>query len=580
VQTLTSLATLAAVAIENARLYDATRRQVERLERLSHVNRAVSASLRLDDVLDEITRAAGTLCDAPLATTWLADETERVLVRRAFHGVDDVRERLPTRLAFGEGGVGIVAERREARLNVLVEVDPQIVGRDALLANGVRMFSGLPVMLGDRLLGVLAVGGRDDRPLGEAEQALLQALVGQAAVAIQNARLYEEARTHEIEARRALEELRRTQEQLVRMEKLRALGEMASGVAHDFNNVLAVILGRVQLLQRKLEDPTFQRWLAIVEQAALDGAQTVRQIQEFTRVRRDQPTQTVEVNQAIRDAVEMTRARWQDEAQSRNIPIRLALSLAAVPPVDGQPSELREVLTNLILNAVDALPRGGDIRIATRERAGWVEVIVADTGVGMSDSVRRRIFEPFFSTKGPSGTGLGLAMVYGIVSRHGGEILVDTAEGAGSTFTIRLPAGRSTPAPAPRMPVTGTEPVRVLVIDDEPFVRDTLGEILRQQHHQVVVADDGVSGLARFRETPFDLVMTDLAMPGMSGWQVAQAVKAARPQVPVVLVTGWGVEVQPDEMQTHGVDRVMTKPFRFEDVQEVVASFRGAGGTG
>ena len=257
VQTLTSLATLAAVAIENARLYDATRHQVERLERLSHVNRAVSASLRLDDVLDEITRAAGTLCDAPLATTWLADETERVLVRRAFHGVQELRDQLPARLAFGQGGVGLVAERREALLNVRVEGNPEIVGREALLAQGVRTFSGLPVMLGDRLLGVLAVSDREGRPLGEADEALLRALVGQAAVAIQNARLYEDARAHEIEARRALDELRRTQEQLVRMEKLRALGEMASGVAHDFNNVLAVILGRVQLLQRKLEDPTF-----------------------------------------------------------------------------------------------------------------------------------------------------------------------------------------------------------------------------------------------------------------------------------------------------------------------------------
>jgi CheY-like chemotaxis protein/two-component sensor histidine kinase len=364
------------------------------------------------------------------------------------------------------------------------------------------------------------------------------------------------------------------------MEKLRALGEMASGVAHDFNNVLAVILGRVQLLQRKLQDPTLLRWLGIVEQAALDGAQTVRQIQEFTRIRRDQPTQTVDLNQAVRDAVEMTRARWQDELRSRGVEIRLGLELEVVPPVDGQPLELREALTNLILNAVDALPHGGGIRIATREREGRVEVSVADTGVGMSDSVRRRIFEPFFSTKGPSGTGLGLAMVYGIVSRHGGEIQVDTAEGAGSTFTIRLPAGRTLPGPVRGASEAGPEVVRVLVIDDEPFVRDTLGEILRQQHHDVVVADDGMSGLARFRESAFDLVMTDLAMPGMSGWQVAQAVKAARPQVPVILVTGWGVEVQADELQSHGVDRVMTKPFRFEDVQEVVASFRGAGGPG
>ena len=575
VQTLTSLATLAAVAIENARLYDATRRQVEQLERLNHVNRAVSASLRLDDVLDEITRAAGMLCDAPLATVWLADETERVLVRRAFHGPREIRERLPDHLAFGQGGVGMVAELREVRLNVPVEANPQIVARETLLAHGVRTFSGLPVMLGDRLLGVLAVSGRVGRPHGAAEEALLQALVGQAAVAIQNARLYEEARAHEVEAQRALDELRRAQEQLVRTEKLRALGEMASGVAHDFNNVLAVILGRVQLLQRKVEDPTFHRWLAIVEQAALDGARTVRQIQEFTRVRRDQPTQTVDLNQTVREAVETTRPAWHDEARSREVEVRLTLELGAVPLVDGQPLELREVVTNLIRNAVDALPHGGQIRIATREHAGRVELSVADTGIGMSDSVRRRIFEPFFSTKGPSGTGLGLAMVYGIVSRHGGEILVDTAEGTGSTFTIRLPVGRPPPSAPARASAPDPQSVRVLVIDDEPFVRETLEEILRQQHHDVVAADDGPSGLARFREGAFDLVMTDLAMPGMSGWEVALAVKAARPQVRVVLVTGWGVEVQADEMRTHGVDRVMTKPFRFEEVQEILASLRG-----
>jgi GAF domain-containing protein len=579
IQTLTSLATLAAVAIENARLYDTTRRQVDRLEQLNRVNRAVSASLRLDDVLDEITRAAGTLCDAPLATVWMADEAERSLVRRAFHGAPEVREQLPGRLAFGQGGVGLVAERREALINVVVEGNPEIVGRDVLLALGARTFSGFPVMLGDRLLGVLAVSGREGQPLDESDAVVVRALVSQAAVAIQNARLYEDAQTHEMETRRTLEELRRTQEQLVRMEKLRALGEMASGVAHDFNNVLAVILGRVQLLQRKLDDPTFRRWLAIVEQAALDGAQTVRQIQEFTRVRRDQPTQVVDLNQAIRDAVEMTRGRWQDESRSRGIEVRLGLDLGSVPPIDGQPSELREVLTNLILNAVDALPRGGEIRIGTRERGDRVEVSVADTGIGMSESIRRRIFEPFFSTKGPSGTGLGLAMVYGIVSRHSGEILVNSAEGAGSTFTLRLPAGRRLPGPEAFRASPGNASMRVLVIDDEPFVRDTLGEMLRQQHHDVVVADDGASGLARFREGAFDVVMTDLAMPGMSGWQVAQAVKAARPQVPVVLVTGWGVEVQADQLQTHGVDRVMTKPFRFEDVQDVVASVRGSGGS-
>jgi CheY-like chemotaxis protein len=330
-----------------------------------------------------------------------------------------------------------------------------------------------------------------------------------------------------------------------------------------------------------VEDPTLVRWLQVIEQAALDGAQTVRQIQEFTRVRRDQPTQTVDLNQVVRDAVEMTRTRWQAETQSRGLDVGVVVKLEAVPPVDGQPAELREALTNLILNAVDALPKGGAITVATRPAGDAVEVSVADTGLGMSEAVRRRIFEPFFSTKGPKGTGLGLAMAYGIVSRHRGQIAVESEEGAGSTFTLRLPAGRDrAPAPPPPPLLTAAPAVRVLVIDDEASVRDILADMLRVQRHEVVVAEDGAEGVRRFREGAFDLVMTDLAMPGMSGWQVAQTVKGLRPGVPVVLVTGWGVEVPPDQLRAGGVDRVMAKPFGFEDVRKVVAGFRGAAADG
>jgi CheY-like chemotaxis protein len=248
--------------------------------------------------------------------------------------------------------------------------------------------------------------------------------------------------------------------------------------------------------------------------------------------------------------------------------------LEPVSPVDGHPAELRQVLTNLILNAVDALPRGGTITIATRAAAGAVEVSVADTGVGMSEEVRRRIFEPFFSTKGPKGTGLGLAMVYGIVARHGGEVVVLSREGHGSTFTIRLPlgSGRAEPGTAP-LALAANAGARVLVIDDEEHVREALADMLRLTHHEVVVASQGFEGLEHFRAAPFDLVMTDLAMPGMSGWQVAQAVKALRPGVPVVLVTGWGVELPGEQLRANGVDRVMTKPFRIEEVHAVAASF-------
>ncbi len=743
VETLSSLATLAAVALENARLYGEARQYVGRLERLNAVNREVSASLRLDEVIGKVVEAAVALFGSPLGTFWVADEPRRVLTRRAGIGDPEILARMPTEFAYGEGAIGWIAEHRQPLLDLAVESDARVAGRDRLLARGITALRGVPVLVGNRLLGVLKIGGRREAPLTTADVALLQTLTGQAAVALENARLYEEAQQQEAQAialaeasrrfsatlrreavfdhlveaaeqmlgaswsallarpelgevrplgrrrsadaapaatataplwtgiaeglagptvtaglplllrdvrdlppahparpelerwavrsallvpvsaggvvrallagavrdesrppftdrdlrlaealaeraatalenarlfeelTRAYQDLKTAQEHLVQTEKLRALGEMASGVAHDFNNILAAILGRVQLILTQVGEPTLRRWLQVIERAALDGAQTVRQIQEFTRVRRDQPAETVDLNQVVRDSVEMTQTRWRDHTQSQGLDVRVLVDVGEVPPVEGHAAELRQMLTNLILNAVDALPRGGAIRIATRATPGAVEVSVADTGTGMSDEVRRRIFEPFFSTKGPQGTGLGLAMVYGIVSRHGGQVAVESEEGRGSTFTIRLPAGHGTastgigPAALPAEAVA-----RVLVIDDEEPVREALADMLRLKHHQVVVATQGAEGLERFQAAPFDLVMTDLAMPGMSGWQVAQAVKALRPDVPVVLVTGWGVELPAEQLRANGVDRVMTKPFKIDQVQEVVASFR------
>jgi GAF domain-containing protein len=735
---LSSLATLAAVALENARLYGESREHVGRLERLNQVSLAFSASLRLDGVLGQVAQAAGSLLGAPFVTVWVADEERRILTRRAGYGDPEVLARTPVRTPFGTGGTGWIAEHRQPLLDVAVAHDGRTLIPGVLLERGITAFNGVPVLLGDRLVGVLALGGRREAPLSSADVALLQTLMGQAAIAIENARLYEVSQREEAEAvalaeasrrfsatlrreavleelvqaaahvvgeswslfvvepdgaslrvvartgaddqgfpvgttplrvgerlvghvaasgrpllvrdladlpedhpsrpdfvrwgkrsvlvvpvlanglvravlvgsihhdgrqfsdrdlrlaeaiadrastaldnarlfeelTRAYQEVKTAQEHLVQTEKLRALGEMASGVAHDFNNILAAILGRVQLILNHTEEPTLRRWLQVIERAALDGAQTVRQIQEFTRIRRDQPAETVDLAQVALDAVEMTQTRWRDDVQSQGLEVRVMTQLEPVPPVDGHAAELRQVLTNLILNAVDALPRGGTITLTTRATAGAVEVSVADTGVGMSEEVRRRIFEPFFSTKGPKGTGLGLAMVYGIVARHGGEVVVASREGQGSTFTIRLPigSGRAEPGTVP-LALAANAGARVLVIDDEEHVREALADMLRLTHYEVVVASQGFEGLEHFRTAPFDLVMTDLAMPGMSGWQVAQAVKALRPGVPVVLVTGWGVELPGEQLRANGVDRVMTKPFRIEEVHAVTASF-------
>ncbi|MGH7319593.1 MAG: GAF domain-containing protein [Candidatus Rokuibacteriota bacterium] len=569
-------ATAETLAVENARLYEEARQRAAEARALFEVSRLVSAVLDPERVLDLIVEKVLELMKVPACGIFRLDAQQVLRYARGAGLSAEFIETLAVPLGQGTSGRSVVERVPVWTSDILADpaiaLDPTT--RTLVERERYHAVLSVPIEIKGAPFGCVATYWWARHVPTSAEIETLSSLATLGAVALENARLYEEAQRHFEELTRAYQDLKTAQEQLVQTEKLRALGEMASGVAHDFNNALAAILGRVQLVLRRVEDPTVRRWLEIAERSALDAAQTVRRIQEFTRVRRDQPTETVDVGQVVRDAVELTQTRWRDDAQSRGLDVRVVTKFDPVPAVDGHAAELRESLTNLILNAVDALPRGGTISITTRQAADAVEVSVADDGVGMSDAVRRRIFEPFFSTKGPQGTGLGLAMVYGIVSRHGGQVAVDSREGAGSTFTIRLPVGRGGgPSPvAPVVPVADAR-ARVLVIDDEEEVREALADMLRVNNHEVVVATHGAEGVARFREVPFDLVLTDLAMPEMSGWQVALAVKALRPDVPVVLVTGWGVELPAAELKAHGVDRVMAKPFKLEAILDLVASF-------
>jgi CheY-like chemotaxis protein/anti-sigma regulatory factor (Ser/Thr protein kinase) len=349
---------------------------------------------------------------------------------------------------------------------------------------------------------------------------------------------------------------------------------MASGVAHDFNNLLAAILGRAQLLLRRLSDPTLRQWVQVIERSALDGAQTVRRLQDFARVRRDAPRVPVDLGEVVRDALEITQARWREEALRRGVVVDVCRVLPPVPPVDGDAAELREAMTNLILNAVDAMPKGGTLTITTAAEGGEVEVAVRDTGTGMPEAVRARIFDPFFTTKGPQGTGLGLSMTYGIVARHSGRITVESEEGRGSTFRLRFPVSATAAGLPPAEPAAAAGAVRLrcLVVDDEETVGAVIGDVLEALGHEAVVVTDGAAAIARFAAERFDAVFTDLAMPGVSGWQVAQAIRRRGARVPVFVVTGFGVELAPDDLTAHGVSAVYAKPLRIEDVAEALAT--------
>jgi CheY-like chemotaxis protein len=352
------------------------------------------------------------------------------------------------------------------------------------------------------------------------------------------------------------------------------MGGMASGVAHDFNNVLAAILGRAQLLLERTEDPKHRQWIEVIERSALDGARTVRRLQEFTRIRRDHPVVHVDLNRVVRETLEATESAWRQESRRRGIEIEVVTTLPPVlPPVSGDPAELREALTNLILNALDAMPGGGTLTLATAAAAEHVEVAVTDTGIGIPAGLRDKIFDPFFTTKGPQGTGLGLSMTYGILARHGGRITVESEPGQGATFRLRFPAAGESAEPE-RGPVrtpAASVSLRCLVVDDEEAVATVLGDMLVAKGHRVAVVDSGEAAIARFGAEPFDLVLTDLAMPGMSGWDLAREIKKTVSAARVVLVSGFGVEVSAEDLRGHGVDLVLAKPLKLEDIESAVA---------
>ena len=382
----------------------------------------------------------------------------------------------------------------------------------------------------------------------------------------------EQARRHVEELSHYISEQERIREQYAQIEKLSALGELASGVAHDFNNTLAGILGRAQLLLTTKEPEKIEAGLQLIIKTAKDGAKTIKRIQDFARQRRDHDFQPVSVDQLLLDVREITRPRWKSRAESEGVHIALELQLGSDEArVMGDESELREVLVNMVFNAVDAMPQGGTITLSTRETKDMIEISAADTGAGMSEDVRSRVFDPFFTTKGKTGMGLGLAVSYGIIRRHEGTVEVQSEAGRGTTFRIMLPkAARAakeiaatTTSEPPALTLLPREPgrTRILVVDDEDHVRDLLRDILESEGYQVGLASGGREALSLINEDAFDAVFTDLGMQGMSGWELAHAIRERDRLMPLAVITGWGEAVGSTERTAAEVDWVVTKPF-------------------
>ena len=375
-------------------------------------------------------------------------------------------------------------------------------------------------------------------------------------------------------------ERKRTEKILLQSEKMRSLGEMASGVAHDFNNSLTTILGNIKLLKEEGVDTAVAEKLAAIEKAARQGAETIANLQGFSRTADDAAHKHIELL-ALKPLVEevrnLTRFRWKDLPQKEGYTIDFTMELEDSPALHVNASDFKEMLTNLIFNAVDAMPKGGHIHLSVKQQEEKVALIVQDNGIGLAKEDAAHIFDPYFTTKGRGHAGLGLSIAKRFVERHGVSITVESIKGAGSTFTIEFPLLTTSDPAKLDLVKKSIKPIhlQILVIDDEPLVRSLLKQVLENRGHAVTEAGNGQEGVRCFRENDIDLVITDHGMPVMNGLDAAFRIKKQKPKTPVLLITGWQTETDAVFQKPSSIDEIITKPFDLEKIIALVEYYGG-----
>jgi len=440
---------------------------------------------------------------------------------------------------------------------------------------GLRSMVIAPLIIHGKVTGVMICARRAERSFSSSDCEFLRQLTQHVALAANQARLYDSLQ-------RAYEDLQQSQQSVLQQERLRALGQMASGIAHDINNALspAAVYAQSLLEHEESLSARAREQLVVIQRAIEDVANTVARMREFYRMREPQLQHgPVDANHMLQQVAELTRARWSDMALERGVVIKLETSFEEdLPPITGAENEIRDAITNLVLNAVDAMPEGGTLALRSfRDRASErIGIEIRDTGLGMNAQVRARCLEPFYTTKGERGTGLGLAMVYGMIQRHSGELQIESEPGKGTTMRLLFPGtGAAAALHLANVPLA-LAPLRILIVDDDPLILQSVRHILEADGHSVEVADGGQAGIDAFaaadvRGEPFEVVITDLGMPHVDGRTLAAAVKAITPDMPVVMLTGWGHRLLADGERPEHVDRVLCKPPKIAELRKALA---------
>jgi PAS domain S-box-containing protein len=557
--------------------------QLERLSLLHQITRAIGERQDLDSIFQVVVRSVESQLPVDFACLCLYDDVDRRLTVAAV-GLNS--QTLAFELAMPEraqvdidqNGLSQCVQGRLVYEPNIAELDfpfPQRLAR-----GGLRSMVAAPLQVESKVFGIVVVARFQAEGFSSGECEFLRQLSEHAALAVHQAQLYGALQG-------AYDDLRQSQQAIMQQERLRALGQMASGIAHDINNALSpVSLYTESMLETETTlSPSARGYLEVIHRAVEDVTHTIARMREFYREREPQLTLApVKLNDLVQQVLDLTKARWSDMAMQRGVVIDVQTELGSdLPTIMGVESELREALTNLVFNAIDALPDGGALTIRTRATAaakggGSVEVEVEDNGVGMDQETRRRCLEPFFTTKGERGTGLGLAMVYGVAQRHGAETDIRSDSGKGTTVSLSFPVAAANGAAA-RDAGAGLIPpprLRLLLIDDDPVLLRALRDSLETDGHLPVIANDGQSGIDAFRVAhergeKFAAVITDLGMPYVDGRKVAAEVKAMSPSTPVILLTGWGQGLVAEADTPPHVDQVLSKPPKLREIREALA---------
>jgi PAS domain S-box-containing protein len=552
IELLSSLGERIAVAIENEKLYATQKENVSQLRALSNATKVIGSILDPDGVLEALTAQAMQISPCRHVAVLLYSPQGDSLSLVASKSAGRTR-RWKSGMSFPASGSGLKRLLETPQPSSCSDAEQEKCPlKQALVDAGVTSCLCLPMVF-DGSRGVLVLGQDDGRGLSDTAVHILRDLLAHASLSIRNARLYTALQT-------AYADLKKAQDAMVKAEKYRAIGELSAGVAHDFNNALSIILGRAQHLLSLTQDKAVAEGLKSIENASKDAAGIVRRMQEFSKAVAQKPYSRVDVNDMVRQVLDIIEPRWRELAEVEGVELKVSHKLQKVAPISGDVGELREALTNILFNSIEAMPRGGKLSVRTGVRGDRVFIEIKDTGSGMSPEIQKKIFRPFFTTKA-DGMGLGLSLVYGTVNRHNGELQIESQPNKGTEVTLSFPIDasarevRETVAPYPLRKAT------VLIVDDNREVTQTLRQMLESASHEVTAVTNGEEGIKKYRESKFDVVLTDIGMPGLSGWEVSRAIKAHDHDAKIILITAWGVQLDPERLKESGASLVIQKPF-------------------